>query len=112
MKKAVPPCRCFAGTSKCRGAQKRRHSPVWKQQCHSGRSHRNGDCSLSLTRIGDVVDMESSTDAAKPMFCLGSGLPALSKKMVAKILANEYIDISELPPARGKGSTMPQSLEG
>ena len=56
--------------------------------------------------------MEGSTDAAQPMICLGSGLPALPKKLVAKILANEYIDFSELPPGKGKGRTMPQSLEG
>ena len=45
-------------------------------------------CSLSLSRAADVVDMESSADTAQPMICLGSGLPALSKKMVAKIPAN------------------------
>ena len=56
--------------------------------------------------------MESSADTAQPMISLGSGLPALSKKMVAKILANEYVDFSELPPAKGKGHAVPQSLEG
>ena len=70
------------------------------------------DCSLSLIRAANAVDIESSIDAAQPMICLGSGLPALSKKIVAKILANEYMDFSELPPAKGKGHTIPQSLEG
>lgn len=70
------------------------------------------DCSLSLIRAPDAADAEGSMEAAQPMICLGSGLPALSKKLVAKILANEYIDFSELPPAKGKSRTMPQSLEG
>ena len=70
------------------------------------------DCSLSLIGTADAVDVENSTDAAQPMVCLGSGLPALSKKMVAKILANEYIDFTKVPPAKGKGRTMPQWLEG
>ncbi len=43
---------------------------------------------------------------------MGPGLPALPKKLVAKILANDYIDFSELPPAKGKGRPMPPSLEG
>ena len=43
---------------------------------------------------------------------LGSGLPIVPKKLVTKILANEYVNFVELPPAKGKGRTMPQSLEG
>ena len=43
--------------------------------------------------------------AAKPststMVMLGIGLPALPKKLVDKIEAGEYIDFTELPPARG-----------
>ena len=43
---------------------------------------------------------------AKPststMVMLGIGLPALPKKLVDKIEAGEYIDFTELPPARGK----------
>ena len=43
---------------------------------------------------------------------MGSGLAAIPKKLVAKILVKEYIDFAELPPAKGKGRPMPQSLEG
>ena len=39
-------------------------------------------------------------------------MPALPKKLIVRMLANEYIDFSELPPAKGKGRPMPQSLEG
>ena len=47
-----------------------------------------------------------------PLVAMGSGLAAIPKKLVAKILANEYINFAELPPAKGKGRPMPQSLEG
>lgn len=47
-----------------------------------------------------------------PLVTMGTGLPALPKKLVAKILANEYIDFAELPPARGKTRPASQALEG
>ena len=47
-----------------------------------------------------------------PLVSAGSGLPALPKKMIERILANEYIDFTELPPARGKVRSMPTGLEG
>ena len=43
---------------------------------------------------------------------LGMGLPPLPKKLVDKILAGEYVDFAELPPARGKARAVPQALEG
>ena len=54
----------------------------------------------------------SSSQPPAPLVTIGTGLPALPKKLVARVLANEYIDFSELPPAKGKGRPMPQSLEG
>ena len=55
---------------------------------------------------------EGQTVPHSPLVAMGSGLAAIPKKLVAKILANEYIDFAELPPAKGKGRPMPQSLEG
>ena len=49
---------------------------------------------------------------ANPLVPTGLGLPALPKKLVARIWANEYIDFSELPPAKGKVRALNQSLEG
>ena len=43
---------------------------------------------------------------------VGTGLPALPKKLVERIRANEYIDFADLPPAKGKSRPLPQSLEG
>ena len=47
-----------------------------------------------------------------PLVSAGAGLPALPKKMVERILANEYVDFSELPPAKGKVRSLPSGLEG
>ena len=47
-----------------------------------------------------------------PLVSAGAGLPALPKKMVERILANEYIDFSEFPPAKGKVRSLPSGLEG
>ena len=46
-----------------------------------------------------------------PMVSAGSGLPALPKMMIERILANEYIDFTELPPARGRSGLIPIGLE-
>ena len=43
---------------------------------------------------------------------VGLGLPAITKKLLQKIRANEYVDFGELPPAKGKTKSVPQSLEG
>ena len=43
---------------------------------------------------------------------VGAGLPALPKKLVERIRANEYIDFADLPPAKGKSRPLLQSLEG
>lgn len=48
---------------------------------------------------------------ANPLVPTGLGLPALPKELAARIMANEYIDFSELPPAKGKVWALNQSLE-
>ena len=63
-----------------------------------------------------LIAMGKSKDEVEPssqaMVTTGTGLAALPKKLVSKILANEYIDFTELPPAKGKARNFPQSLEG
>ena len=60
---------------------------------------------------GDTLEDETSrenatktavTVRASSLVPTGQGLPALPKKLVDRILSNEYIDFSELPPAKGK----------
>lgn len=60
----------------------------------------------------DKSEAEAGSSVPQPLVSLGSGLPAITKKLLTKILANEYVDFAELPPAKGKGRPMPQSLEG
>ena len=50
--------------------------------------------------------------AVNMLVTAGAGLPALPKKLVDKIIANEYIDFGELPPAKGKVRALPAGLEG
>ena len=60
---------------------------------------------------GDTLEDETSRENAtktavtvrtSSLVPTGQGLPALPKKLVDRILSNEYIDFSELPPAKGK----------
>ena len=46
------------------------------------------------------------------MVMLGVGLPALPRKLVDKIEAGEYIDLTELPPARGNSQSILPAVEG
>jgi hypothetical protein len=59
--------------------------------------------------MGVAANLDGS---CQPLVSIGTGLPALPKKIVEKIRASEYVDFSELPPAKGKGRPLPQSLEG
>ena len=64
---------------------------------------------LDGTERGNPSSSGGSTQSSTP---LGTGLPALPKKLIARILANEYVDLAELPPAKGKARPMTQALEG
>jgi len=40
------------------------------------------------------------------------GLPCLPQNMIDKIVAREYIDFNDFPPARGLSKAVPPYLEG
>ena len=63
-----------------------------------------------MSKLGNV-EAGNNPQPPTPLVRVGSGLPALPRKLVVKMLANEYIDFAELPPAKGKGRPVPQSLE-
>ena len=49
-----------------------------------------------------VADTRSAhTLAAMPMICVGPGLPPLPKRTVERIRTAQYIEFTELPPAKG-----------
>ena len=52
------------------------------------------------------------TLAAMPMICVVPGLPPLPKKTVKRIRTAQYIEFTELPPAKGKGRSLAQPTEG
>ena len=67
--------------------------------------------------LEDEISRENATKTAvtvrtSSLVPTGQGLPALPKKLVDRILSNEYIDFSELPPAKGKVRPLHQGLEG
>lgn len=71
------------------------------------------DLSRMLSKkLVDSTGAESNLEPVQPLVSSGSGIAVLPKKLVAKILANKYIDFAELPPARGKSKTMSQTLDG
>ena len=41
---------------------------------------------------------------------VGAGLPAMPKRLVAKILAGGYVDFAAFPPAKRRGRPVPSSL--
>lgn len=49
----------------------------------------------------------SNSQPPLPLVSIGTGLPALPRKLIARVLANEYVDFAELPPAKGKGKPLP-----
>ena len=51
-------------------------------------------------------------EGSNSMVPAGTGLAALPKKLVDKMVAGEYVDFAELPPAKGKARAVPQALEG
>jgi hypothetical protein len=63
-------------------------------------------------QIGSLLrklDNNEGGSSPTPLATVGTGLPALPKKLIARVLAN---DLAELHPAKGKGTPMPQLLEG
>ncbi len=59
---------------------------------------------------GDTPTM--LTDTNPSLVQMGCGLPALPRKLLEKIEADEYVDFGELPPAKGKGRSMTQAFDG
>ena len=61
---------------------------------------------------GIAANVTGPIPAPQPMICVGPGLAPLPRRLVERIKANEYIDFAELPPAKGKGRSIPQPGEG
>ena len=51
-------------------------------------------------------------EASSPLVHLGTGLGALPRKMVEKMESGQYVDFTDLLPARGKARIPSQAFEG
>ena len=70
------------------------------------------DLSSGVGHGAGLTGAGGSAKAKCQMVCLGAGLPPIPKRLVDKIQANEYIDFTELPPARGKGRVSAPQNDG
>ena len=66
------------------------------------------------TNLLSLLSESAEKEAARvpSPFSAGSCLPAVPRKTAEKIWAGEYIDFSDIPPARGKAKSLPSSMEG
>lgn len=58
------------------------------------------------------TQQSNHSNTASNMVTLGRGLQSLPKKMVDQIRSNQYVDFTELPPAKGLAKTIPQTVVG
>ena len=63
----------------------------------------------ALSSSGDNAAVSHIQNSPIPM---GEGLSALPRNLLQKIWASDYIDFTELPPAKGSPRSMPHLMEG
>ena len=66
--------------------------------------------STTTSTHGPIPSVVEST-ATKPIV-IAPGLPALKKGLVDSILAGQYVDFTELPPAKGRTKALTSMLNG
>ena len=81
-----------------------------KSKQPAGEATDSVETAKALSGVGDA----DPTAAANPpkLVSVGAGLPSLPKKMVDRILSGQYVDFSELPPARGRARPLPSAEDG
>ena len=72
----------------------------------------SSDRAAIMGNPGGQSAADTHTLAAMPMICVVPGLPPLPKKTVKRIRTAQYIEFTELPPAKGKGRSLAQPAEG
>ena len=61
--------------------------------------------------LGPSID-PLPTHTTRSIISINEELPAIPTKLLLKIWANEYIDFTDLPPAKSKQRSLPHYLEG
>ena len=64
---------------------------------------------LAANLMGEA---EGTSGQSSSVVSLGLGMPALPKKLVERIKAGDYVDFTEMPPAKGKSRPLSSVLEG
>ncbi len=59
----------------------------------------------------DDRDSLASGEACPTLIPTGPELPVLPKKLMDKIVANQYVNFNELPPVKGKGRSVNQAFD-
>ena len=75
-------------------------------------SEQDNSLKLAAQLMNELKGKFEGPKGTPSMVATGEGLPSLTKKYVKKILAGEFIDFAELPPAKGKVKSIPQAVEG
>ena len=82
------------------------------QRLHSrGQRASNTAQRIGSPRSSPAVAVTTPKSSASDRM-IAPGLPAVKRWLLESILANECIDLTELPPAKGRSKIMPNSLEG
>lgn len=72
-----------------------------------------GSSKETALALSGSEDKESATSTVlAKLVSVGSGLPSLSKKMIDWIISGQYVDLLELPPARGRVRNLPSTEDG
>ena len=75
-------------------------------------SEQDDSLKLAAQLMSELKGKFEGPKGTPSMVATGESLPSLTKKCVEKILAGEFIDFAELPPAKGKVKSIPQAVEG
>ena len=66
-----------------------------------------------ISQLGDKSPPpKPSTGGVPKLIPTGPGLASLSKKLLDRIASGQYVDFSELPPAKGRTRSLPNAEEG
>ena len=70
------------------------------------------DAATILRQLGNLAAPVCPQKTAAKLITVAAGLLALPKKVVDQIQTGQYIDFSELPPAKGRTRPLPSQEEG
>ena len=83
-----------------------------KEFSATSQAEEQGSSSMAAKLMSQLSGKGEGQKSVPTMIATGEGLPSLSKKFVEKILAGEFIDFADLPPAKGKDKSIPTAGEG